>query len=334
MEMLLPVRDVLFYALGSMPLVIAGVGLLIAARWIFVWATPLGSDDDVISGENTAVGVVFGAFMFSVGLALAGCLFGRGPDDVVWVDALEMLAEGVLIIILLLLSIWVNDVVILRSFSVVKEIREDRNLGAAFCVAGSCLASGLILNGALSGYSRSVVEGLRDISLYWLVGQALLALAGLVYHKLSRYDVHHVIQYDDNAAAGLGFGGFLLGLGLVVRAAMVGSGNFPLAGELLSTVCMGVLGLLLLSAVNTLTTLFVLPRVNYEVEVEMKRNLAAAAVIVSMSLAVALAIAGPLQRPINQSSTSPTPVATPSADASEETSDKVTPVSADGKPGS
>ena len=118
-----------------------------------------------------------------------------------------------------------------------------------------------------------------------------LALAGLVYHKLSRYDVHHVIQYDDNAAAGLGFGGFLLGLGLVVRAAMVGSGNFPLAGELLSTVCMGVLGLLLLSAVNTLTTLFVLPRVNYEVEVEMKRNLAAAAVIVSMSLAVALAIA-------------------------------------------
>ena len=298
MEMLSPVRDVLFYAFGSMPLVAAGIGLLIAARWIFVWATPLGSDDDVAS-ENTAVGVVFGGFMFSVGLAVAGCLFGRVPNEPVWIDALEMLVEGVVIIVLLLLSIWVNDVVILRSFSVVKEIREDRNLGAAFCVTGSCLASGLILNGALSGYSRGFWEGLRDISLYWFVGQGLLALAGFVYHRLARYDVHHVIQYDDNAAAGLGFGGFLLGLGLVVRASMVGSGNFPLAGELMSTVCMGVLGLVLLSAVNTVTTLFVLPRVNYEVEVEMKRNLAAAAVIASMSLALALAIAGPLQRPIN-----------------------------------
>ena len=324
MEMLLPVRDVLFYAFGSLPLIAAGIGLLVAARWIFVWATPLGSDDDVVAGENTAVGVVFGGFMFSVGLAVSGCLFGRVPDVPVWVDALEMLVEGVLIIILLLLSIWVNDVVILRSFSVVKEIREDRNLGAAFCVAGSCLASGLILNGALSGYSSGIWEGLRDISLYWFIGQGLLALAGFVYHKLARYDVHHVIQYDDNAAAGLGFGGFLLGLGLVVRAAMVGSGNFPLAGELLSTVCMGVLGLALLSAVNTVTTLFVLPRVNYEVEVEMKRNLAAAAVIVSMSLALALAIAGPLQRPINVLSPERTP-ATTTAGASEEALNKKTP---------
>ena len=323
MEMLSPVGEVLFYAFGSMPLVAAGVGLLIAARWIFVWATPLGSDDDVVASENTAVGVVFGAFMCSVGVALAGCFFGRVPNEPVWVDALEMLAEGVLIIILLLLSIWVNDVVILRSFSVVKEIREDRNLGAAFCVAGSCLASGLILNGALSGYSRGLLEGLRDIGLYWVIGQGLLALAGVVYHKLARYDVHHVIQYDDNAAAGLGFGGFLLGLGLVVRAAMVGSGNFPLVGELLSTVCMGVLGLVLLSAVNTVTTLFVLPRVNYEVEVEMKRNLAAATVIVSMSLALALAIAGPLQRPINPPSPAETPDTT-TAGASDEAVNKKT----------
>ena len=105
---------------------------------------------------------------------------------------------------------------------------------------------------------------------------------------------------------------------------MVGSGNFPLVGELLSTVCMGVLGLVLLSAVNTVTTLFVLPRVNYEVEVEMKRNLAAATVIVSMSLALALAIAGPLQRPINPPSPAQTP-ATTTADASDEAVNKKTP---------
>ena len=295
MDWLLPLREVLLFAVDAFPLMLAGLILLIAARWLFFWTTPLASDKEIVDHQNGAVGVVLAGYMLSVGLALTGALYGRG-QGVVWETALEMLAQGAVVVVLLLLSIWINDKVILRSFSVVQEIREDRNLGAAFCVAGSCLASGLVLNGALSGYSLDFWSGLRDIGLYWLVGQALLALAGWVYHRLARYDVHHVIEYDDNAAAGLGFGGFLLALGIVVRASLVGAGKAPLVAELLSTLCMGLLGLLLLAAINSLTTRFVLPSANYEEEVEMKRNLAAAAVIVSMTLAVALVIAVPLQR--------------------------------------
>jgi uncharacterized membrane protein YjfL (UPF0719 family) len=126
--------------------------------------------------------------------------------------------------LVLRLSIWVNDRLILYRFSLAREICQDKNLGAAFCLAGSCIACGLILNGVLVGYSKSFAYGLRDIVIFWLLGQAILVIGAFAYQRITKYDVHELIEYDDNVAVGIGFGAFLAGLGIVVRASLVGAG--------------------------------------------------------------------------------------------------------------
>ena len=161
--------------------------------------------------------------MFAVAIAIAGTAFGRGQDEGL-IRVAKVLVEGTFAIVLLRVSIWVNDRFILSRFCIVKEIHEDKNLGVGFCVAGSCIACGLVLNGALTGFSKDFVHGLIDIVIYWLLGQMALVLGAFVYHRIKKYDVHGLIEYDDNVAVGIGFGAFLASLGLVVRASLVGAG--------------------------------------------------------------------------------------------------------------
>ena len=205
--------------------------VFVLSRYLFLATTRFGGDEELHGKGNTAAGVVFGAYLLGVAVALEGTFFGwhqggrPGVSGGLLTRTAELLAEGLLIVVLLRMSIWVNDRFILRRFCVVKEVKEDRNLGAAFCLAGSSLAGGLILNGALSGFSAGFLVGLRDIILFWVLGQVALIGGGLLYEWITRYDVHRLIEYDDNAAVGVGFGGFLVGLGIIGRSAMVGAGR-------------------------------------------------------------------------------------------------------------
>jgi uncharacterized membrane protein YjfL (UPF0719 family) len=54
--------------------------------------------------------------------------------------------------------------------------------------------------------------GLIDMTAFWTLGQCMLCLTAMLYRKLKTYDVHRVIEFDDNAAAGLGFGSMLLSM--------------------------------------------------------------------------------------------------------------------------
>ena len=290
------VIDVLRHAAHAIPLVLSAIMILIFARCVFIWFSSYNLRDEIIANENTAVGVVFGGFIFSVGVAISATVFGHLDVDG-WSAAGETLVEGVLIVVLLRLSVWVNDILILPKFSIDRELCEDQNLGVAYCVVASCLASGLILNGALSGFSDGgFYYGLLDVGIYWLVGQTLLVIAGRVYYRVSRYDIHHLIEYDDNVAAGLGYGAVLLALGIVLRATLVGAGKEVLVDELIATSVLGVLGIAFITGVNFLTTKWILPNASYEREVEMKSNLAASAVIAGMTIAAALVTSVAIQR--------------------------------------
>jgi len=269
--------------------------ILVAARILFRLTTPFRADRDLLDGENSAAGLLFGGYLLGVALAISGTMFGRGQDAVFSAIA-EMAAEGALAIVLLRISIWVNDRFILHRFRIVKETREDKNLGVGFCVAGSCVACGLILNGALTGFSKNFGFGLRDIVIFWLLGQVVLVFGAFVYHRMARYDVHELIEYDDNVAVGIGFGAFLVSLGLVVRASIVGAGLDSMAKELPRTLLLALVGILGVLVVNAVATLLVTAKVNYEDEVDMHGNVAVSTVAACASLSVAVLLAAVIQR--------------------------------------
>lgn len=279
--------------------------VFVLSRYLFLGTTRFGGDEEILGERNTAAGIVFGAYLLGVAVALAGAFFGwhqagqSGVANGLLSRMAMLLTEGLLMVVLLRMSIWVNDRFILRRFCVVKEVRTDRNLGAAFCLAGSSLAGGLILNGALSGFSAGFLAGLRDIILFWLLGQLVLIGGGLLYAWLARYDVHRLIEYDDNAAVGVGFGGFLVGLGIIVRSSLVGAGAGSLGTEVLQTSILAILGVVGLMLVRSAAGRFLMPKVNYEEDVEMSGNMAVSIVSAVVLIGVAILLGAAIQRGIS-----------------------------------
>jgi uncharacterized membrane protein YjfL (UPF0719 family) len=123
-----------------------------------------------------------------------------------------------------------------------------------------------------------------------------LALGAVVYHRVKKYDVHELIEFDDNVAVGIGFGAFLASLALVVRASLVGAGLDSMSQELPRTLLLSLIGVSGVIAVHATAIWFVTARVNYKDEVEMHGNTAVSIVAACASLAAALLFAAFIQR--------------------------------------
>ncbi len=269
--------------------------LLYAAKRFFQWTLPFQFDEELSSRNNPAFGVLLGGILIGCGFATAGAFFGHWEDPPVRAS-IKLLLEGLLAIGLLRLSIAINDRSILAGFSIHKEIGEDQNLGVALTVVGSVIASACVINGALTGYSPTFWHGLRDIVLFWIVGQATLVLGAVCFRRLRDYDVHRVLEYDQNPAVGLVFGSFLLGIGIITRAAVVGSGNLPLGQEITRSLLLSAVGIALLAMLDRVLAKTLLPGISRTEAVEMNRSNAIGAPLAGITLGVALIIAELLKR--------------------------------------
>ena len=276
-------------------LCLLGVSLLLLARLVFTRTTALDPSAELIDHTNSAYGIYLGGFLAGTAIALAGTLFGRQAEPLL--PALgNMLCEGLLLIALLRLSISINDRLILFGFSLAREISEDHNRGAAFCVGGSCLAGGLILNGALTSYSSGLFLALRDTILLWVIGQIILVVGALLYRRLAHFDIHQLIQFDNNAAAGLRFGTYLAALGLVLRGALVRAPMIDLKLHGPQTLLLALGGLLSFVILYPFGRQLTLLGQSSEEEVDMHGNMAVSLADAAVTLSIALLVAFAIQR--------------------------------------
>lgn len=268
--------------------------LLAVARAVFGRTTRLDPATELIQHTNRAYGLYLAAFLAGTAIALAGTLFGRQAEPLD-TALLAMACEGLLLIVLMDLGCTINDRLVLTGFSLDTEISSDRNQGAAFCVGGSCLATGLVLNGALSGYSNSLLLGLRDTLILWAIGQLVLIIGAVLYRRLASFDIHQLIQYDNNAAAGLRFGSFLAGLGLVVRGALL---RAPMteASHALDTLALAAGGLLAFALLYPLVRRLALLTRSSNDEVDMQGNMSVSLIDAAVTLGLALLISQAIAR--------------------------------------
>lgn len=260
--------------------------LLFLGKAIFNRTTKYNIDDELTNRDNPAFGIALAAFFVGIAIALTGTLHGVGehPLD----DFINMGIYGVLTLGLVRLSILINDRLILHKFSVHDEITRDHNCGTAFVVGGGCIATGFMLSGALTGESISPIRGVLDLVVYWVVGQVLLVLGGVIFQKITSYDVHHIIEHDDNMAAGLSFGGFLVAIGIITKVSLTGATSNILT-EIVTTTMLAASGLLLLILVRIITDRVILPSSKLSKEVAEDKNVAAGAVAAASFVSVALA---------------------------------------------
>ena len=168
---------------------------------------------ELLEKDNLALAVTVAGYYLGLVVVLGGVV--SGPASVSLLDdVIGLVIYGGLAIVLLNLSAWVNDRIVFSRFDNEREIVEDRNVGVGILEGANYVAVGLITAGAMSG-----AGGLLPGLVFWVTG----LVAGVLYDRITSYDLHDQIE-SNNVAVALAFAGVLVGFGNVIRLA--GEGDF------------------------------------------------------------------------------------------------------------
>ncbi len=275
----------------SAPLFIIAFGAVWLAKAIYQWTESFNFADELTEKDNPAFGSALAGYLIGVTIALTGAFPDLPPDSPdTLLRAAESLAwQGLLVALLMRLSVWIVGRSVLYKFGVNDEMIRDRNVGAGSVLAGGCFAAGLVLHGALSGTSNSPWHAVRDLLVFWTVGQIILVGGAWLFIHAVRFDVEKTIE-DDNVAAGLSLAGFLAAVGIIVNAALSGASSDLLA-ELAITFTSSLVGLLLLVCSAIIAAKVFLPHSPVSKEIAEDRNPAAGLISATGFIAVAILLA-------------------------------------------
>ncbi|MEM7552455.1 MAG: DUF350 domain-containing protein [Bacteroidota bacterium] len=170
--------------------------------------------DELVEKDNLAFAMAHVGYFTGLLLAIGSAILG--PSEGLVQDIIDITSYGLLGILLLNISIIINDKIILRKFCVYKEIIEDGNVGTGVVEGGNAIATGLIILGSIYGDGGSILTALG----FWAIGQVLLIVTSFVYNLITPYDIHEHIE-KDNIAVGIGFAGALIAIGNLVRHALM-----------------------------------------------------------------------------------------------------------------
>jgi len=105
--------------------------------------------EELVEKDNLAFALAHTGYFIGLVLAIGGVMMGESAG--LLMDLLFIGVYGIISLILLNLSIIINDKIILRKFSVKKEICEDQNAGTGLLEGASSIATGLIIMGSVYG---------------------------------------------------------------------------------------------------------------------------------------------------------------------------------------
>ncbi len=215
--------------------------------------------EELVEKDNAAVALTVTGHYLGLVLAIGGSIVGPHVDIVS--DLLDLVIYGILGIVLLNISWFICDKIMLRHFRVSDELIRDRNQGTGAVIAGMNIASGFIIFGAIQGQGGSIYTAM----VYWALGQLVLILGGLIFNGITPYDIHKEIE-KDNVAVGVGFGGALIAIGATIGLSAKYD-FYSWRESLTEFLIYAVIGLVLLPVVRFLTDKILIPSVKLTDEI-------------------------------------------------------------------
>ena len=238
------------------------LGLFIVVFLIARWAKYASAGYDIhkelVETDNVAVAITIAGYYLAVTVVFAGAYLG--PSQGLLIDLGIVGGYTVLGIVLVNIARLVNEAFLLHRFSVRKELLEDRNLGVGFVLFANYLEAFLIGPSSLAAvplvtagfYSKDLILSSAWISpvgsrwlwaagligagsihgegggpltaiVFFVVGQIALIAFTWVYDLITPYSLHEELE-QGNVAAGIGYSGALIAIGLIVMNAV--SGDF------------------------------------------------------------------------------------------------------------
>jgi len=239
---------------------------------------------ELVERDNPALALAVAGYYMGLSLSIGGALAGPGLGIVD--DLIDLFIYGILSIILLNLSWFICDKIILRKFKISDELIRDQNQGTGAVSFGVSVASGLIIFGSVTGQGGNIWTA----TVFWIIGQIMLIAASLVYNLITPYDIHIEIE-KDNVAAGVGFAGSLIATGIVIGLAAQRDFH-SWEDDLTAFAAIALSGLVMLPLVRLLTDKVLLPSVNLTDEIanQEKPNIGAAYIEAISYIAAAFVI--------------------------------------------
>ena len=158
------------FVVEKLPYFAAGIVLVFLGKLFYNLTTHYDIDRQLTTERNNAVAVSFGGYLIGLAFAIATTLLGTTSD--LLAELAGIVITGAMAIVLLRMSMIINDRFVLFTFKVSREIGDEKNIGTGYVVGGMSIATGLMLSGVLSGTSGSLLLLIRDVMIYWAAGSS------------------------------------------------------------------------------------------------------------------------------------------------------------------
>jgi uncharacterized membrane protein YjfL (UPF0719 family) len=209
--------DLLWTVVEPLSLLLLFFVLFVVGKWIDNRVASHEVDRELTRRDNPALAISTAGYYLGIAIIFIGATLG--PSYGLEMDLLLVGGYTTGGIGLLLLSRFINDKLILRGFSTQRELIEDRNPGTGVVLFGSYVASALIVAGSIHGQGGGPHTALA----FYALGQVALVAFTWIYNLLTPYSLLDEIERD-NFAAGIGFAGALIAIGIIIMRAV--SGDF------------------------------------------------------------------------------------------------------------
>ena len=202
--------------LSPFSLLVLYLVILLLAKWAANRLVSYNLNQEIAQAHNNAIGLSLAGYLIAVTIVFCSALIG--PSQGLINDVLLVGGYSTLGIVLLNVASVINDKIILYQFCNKTELVDQQNLGTGAVMAGSFIASGLIVAGSVHGQGG----GVHTVLVFFVLGQFALVLIAKIYNLVTPYDVHDEIE-QNNMAAGIAFAGTLTALGLILMNAAAGN---------------------------------------------------------------------------------------------------------------
>lgn len=176
---------------------------------------------ELVEADNFAFSFAHVGYLTGIIIALGGALTGSSSGNLIN-DLIDFSLYAVLSIILLNLSIILNDLLILRKMNLKHELVEDQNIGVGVLEAAISIATGLIIYGAVSGDSHhDVINGFLSTVIFWAVGMLMFVISTFAYNAILNFSLLDEIK-KNNFAVGIAYSGVIISIANLIRHGIQG----------------------------------------------------------------------------------------------------------------
>jgi uncharacterized membrane protein YjfL (UPF0719 family) len=224
----------------------------------------------IVAKRSTGAAISQAGYLIGITLGFLGAIAYAGRATSVLSLAGYVALFGLVAIVLQLAADQLSERLIFRGVADREAATADTNVSHAVGKAAVSIATGLVLRGSLSDPTAGVFACLT----WFIVGQGLMVAAVLFYCRLTPYDDLAEIKRD-NLAASFPIVGILMGLGLVIEAAVVSKGGGTLGQSALQVGKFLGVSLVLVTVFRLLAGYVLLPKVKLSNAIVEHRSVAA-----------------------------------------------------------